>query len=47
MGTRVEVGGMPPGGVGVKYCPHNEAFPVQDASKNDATIIEPISRFTK
>jgi hypothetical protein len=45
--TGVEVGGMPPGGVGVKYCPHNEAFPEQDASKNDAAIIKLMSRFTK
>jgi hypothetical protein len=49
MGTGVEVGGMPPGGVGVKYCPHNEAFPPHAgaASKNDAAIIKLISRFTK
>jgi hypothetical protein len=38
---------MPPGGVGVKYCPHREAFPAQDARKKEAAIIKPISRFTK
>jgi hypothetical protein len=46
-GTEVDVGGMPPRGVGVKYCPHKEAFPAQDARKNDAAIIKLISRFTK
>jgi hypothetical protein len=44
----VAVGGMPPGAVGVAYCPHNEAFPLlQDASKKDAAIIQLIIRFTK
>jgi hypothetical protein len=42
-----EVGGMPPSGVGVAYCPHNEAFPPQDAIKKVAGIKKLISRFTK
>jgi hypothetical protein len=42
-----EVGGMPPSAVGVAYCPHKDAFPLQDASKKDAAIIELIRRFTK
>lgn len=53
MGTGVDVGGMPPSGVGVEYCPHKEALPAQDASKNDAATSEavlwikkPMMRFT-
>jgi hypothetical protein len=47
MGTGVDEGRMPPGGVGVKYCPHNEPFPAQDANKKDVAIIKPIRYFTK
>jgi len=46
-GAGAEVGGTPPNGVGVMYCPHKEAFPAQDASKNEAAIKKLISRFTK
>src|SRR5215212_4356275 len=42
-----DVGGMPPRAVGVAYCPHNEAFPPQDAIKKDAAIKILISRFTR
>ena len=52
-GTRVGLEGTPPIGVGVKYCPHNDSFDVQDASKRDATTSEavpwtkmPMMRFT-
>jgi hypothetical protein len=47
--TGVDVGGMPPSGVGVRYCPHKEAFPPHAgaANKKDAAIIKLISRFTK
>ena len=41
------VGGSPPNGVGVTYCPHKDAFPVQEASKKEAAIKKLISRFTK
>ena len=46
-GAGEEVGGTPPNGVGVAYCPHNEAFPPQADSKKEAAIKELISRFTK
>jgi len=46
-GMEGEVVGTPPSGVGVAYCPHNEAFPPQDASKKEAAIKALISRFTK
>ena len=46
-GAGATVGGFPPGGVGVAYCPHKEAFPPQDASKKEAAIKILISRFTK
>jgi hypothetical protein len=46
-GTVEEAVGMPPSGVGVAYCPHNEAFPPQAASKKEAAIKKLISRFTK
>ena len=46
-GAGEEVGGTPPNGVGVIYCPHKEAFPAQDASKKEAAIKKLISRFTK
>jgi hypothetical protein len=45
-GIGVDVGGMPPSGVGVKYCPHNEEFPPHEASKNDAAIMKLMNRFT-
>ena len=49
VGTGEEVAGMPPRGVGVAYCPHNEAFPLHaDAvNKKDAAIKKLISRFTE
>jgi len=46
-GAGEDVEGIPPNGVGVAYCPHKEAFPPQDASKKEAAIKKPISRFTK
>ncbi len=46
-GEGVKVGMTPPNGVGVEYCPHREAFPPQDASKNEAVIKKLIRRFTK
>jgi hypothetical protein len=46
-GEGVRVGRIPPGAVGVAYCPHREAFPTQDASKKEAAIKKLISRFTK
>lgn len=46
-GAGEDVGGFPPIGVGVVYCPHREAFPAQDASKKEAAIKKLISRFTK
>jgi hypothetical protein len=39
--------GIPPGGVGVAYCPHRDAFPPQEASKKEATMKKLINRFTK
>jgi hypothetical protein len=39
--------GIPPSGVGVAYCPHNEAFPPQAARKKEAAIKKLISRFTR
>jgi hypothetical protein len=47
VGAGEAVGGTPPKGVGVTYWPHKEAFPAQDASKNEAAIKKLISRFTK
>ncbi len=47
MGDGDEVGGTPPKGVGVLYCPQSETFPPQDASKNEAVIKKLIRRFTK
>lgn len=46
-GAGVDVGGTPPNAVGVTYCPHREAFPAQDASKKEAAIKKPMSRFTQ
>jgi hypothetical protein len=46
-GAGEAVGGIPPNGVGVVYCPHREAFPAQDDSKKEAAIKKLISRFTK
>ena len=47
VGAGDEVGGMPPGGVGVAYCPHREAFPPHEASKNEAATRKLVNRFTK
>ena len=46
-GAGDEVGGFPPNGVGVAYCPHKEAFPAQEASKKEAAIKKLMIRFTK
>jgi hypothetical protein len=46
-GAGEAVGGSPPSGVGVKYCPHKEAFPAQEASRKEAAIKKLVSRFTK
>ena len=44
-----EVGEAPPSGVGVAYCPHNDALPPHAEAdiKNEAAIIRLINRFTK
>ncbi len=47
VGAGEEVGGMPPSGVGVEYCPHREVLPPQEASRNEAVIKKLISLFTK
>jgi hypothetical protein len=44
-GTGDEVG-IPPGGVGVVYCPHSEALPPQEAIKKDVATKKLISLFT-
>ena len=46
VGTGDEVGGTPPNGVGVVYCPHKEAFPAQDTSMQDEIIRGKRTRFT-
>ena len=46
-GAEAEAGGTPPSGVGVAYCPHNDALPPLDASNKEAAIKKLISRFTK
>ena len=38
--------GMPPGGVGVKYCPHKDMLPTQDAVSKETAIDRPRIRFT-
>jgi len=45
-GIGEEVGGIPPSGVGVAYCPHKEAFPMQDASMEDVIMRKMMARFT-
>jgi hypothetical protein len=45
-GTVVEVGGEPPGGVGVAYCPHRDALPTHDAVIKETTINKAESRLT-
>ncbi len=47
IGEGDEVGGAPPNGVGVLYCPQSEVVPLQDASMNEAVIKKLIRRFTK
>jgi len=46
-GTGEELGAAPPGGVGVMYCPHNDAFPIQDVSIVDVMMRRMTARFTK
>jgi hypothetical protein len=45
-GIGEEVGGKPPSGVGVVYCPHKDAFPTQEASMEDEITKRIIARFT-
>ena len=40
------ISGTPPFGVGVWYCPHKDAFPMQDVSRQ-AEIKKTIARFTR
>jgi hypothetical protein len=47
-GAELEIVGIPPSGVGVAYCPHNDVVLLpQDASKKEVVIKKLISRFTK
>jgi hypothetical protein len=41
------VSGIPPRGVGVWYCPHNDALPMQEDIKKDARVEKMMIRFTK
>jgi len=43
--TAVEEG-SPPGGVGVRYCPHKDASPTQDAIRKETAITRTKIRFT-
>jgi hypothetical protein len=45
-GIGVEVAGAPPSGVGVRYCPHREALPTQDAVIKETAINKAESRLT-
>ena len=38
--------GIPPSGVGVWYCPHNDALPMQDDIRKDAITEKMTIRFT-
>ena len=45
-GTITVEEGMPPGGVGVKYCPHKDALPTQDAVSKEMATNKAGIRFT-
>jgi len=46
VGMGDEVGGTPPNGVGVVYCPHKDAFPTQETRRQAKIIIGKRTRFT-
>jgi hypothetical protein len=46
MGVDVDVTGAPPIGVGVRYCPHRDASPTQDAVIKETAINKAESRLT-
>jgi hypothetical protein len=45
-GTIAVEEGIPPGGVGVRYCPHRDASPTQDARRKETAINRAKIRFT-
>ena len=45
-GAGEEVGGMPPNGVGVAYCPHRDALPAHEVVMKETAIKRPRIRFT-
>jgi hypothetical protein len=46
MGVEVDVTGAPPIDVGVRYCPHRDASPTQDAVIKETAINKAESRLT-
>jgi hypothetical protein len=46
MGVDVDVTGSPPTAVGVRYCPHRDALPTQDAVIKETAIDKTKSRRT-
>ena len=46
VGNGEDVGGTPPNGVGVVYCPHRDAFPTQETSRQAEIIRGKMTRFT-